>query len=192
MLSRAQLDLFREPKALPEGFRYRTRVLSADQEACLVERFKDLPFREFEFHGFLGKRRIVSYGWKYDFGAQRAQRVADIPDFLRPARAAAARFAGMDASAFQQALVTEYGPGAAIGWHKDRDVFGEVIGLSLLSPCTFRFRRKAGATWERASLTVEPRSAYLLEGPARNAWEHSIPDVEHLRYSITFRTVTDA
>jgi alkylated DNA repair dioxygenase AlkB len=192
MSPRAQLNLFQAPdSSLPEGFRYQTGVLSKDAEAALVERFKDLPFKEFEFHGFLGKRRIVSYGWKYDYGAQYLRPVADIPDFLLPAREAAARFAGMNPDAFQQALVTEYTPGAAIGWHKDKPQFGEVIGLSLLSPCTFRFRRKTGSSWQRASLTVEPRSAYLLQGAARDAWEHSIPGVERLRYSMTFRNFRD-
>jgi alkylated DNA repair dioxygenase AlkB len=183
----AQLKLFAQPDPMPDGFRYAPDVISPDDETALAAHFKDLPFREFEFHGFLGKRRIVSYGWKYDYGARQVQRVADIPDFLLPVREAAARFAGLEASAFQQALVTEYSPGAAIGWHKDKPPFGEVIGISLLSPCVFRFRRKAGASWERASLMVAPRSVYLLKGEARSAWEHSIPGVEQLRYSITFR-----
>ena len=87
--------------------------------------------------------------------------------------------------------MTEYRPGASIGWHKDKAVFGEVIGVSLLAPCLFRLRRKTGTTWQRASLTVEPRSAYLLKGPSRTDWEHSIPGVESLRYSITFRNFKD-
>jgi alkylated DNA repair dioxygenase AlkB len=86
-------------------------------------------------------------------------------------------------------LVTEYGPGAAIGWHRDKGVFDEVVGISLVSPCNFRFRRKSGSAWERYSLTVEPRSMYLLSGAARTEWEHSIPGVDALRYSITFRSL---
>jgi len=96
---------------------------------------------------------------------------------------------GMSPSQLQQVLVTEYEAGAAIGWHRDKAVFAEVIGISLLSACTFRLRRKAGTTWERASITAEPRSAYLLSGPSRTEWEHSIPAVEELRYSITFRSM---
>jgi alkylated DNA repair dioxygenase AlkB len=91
----------------------------------------------------------------------------------------------------QQVLVTEYRPGAAIGWHKDRSVFGNVIGLSFISSCIFRFRRKAGPKRDRASLTIEPRAIYLLRGPSRHAWEHSIPAVEALRYSLTFRNVLE-
>jgi alkylated DNA repair dioxygenase AlkB len=64
-----------------------------------------------------------------------------------------------------------------------------VVGVSLLAPCNLRFRRESGETWERVSLTVEPRSAYLLSGPARTVWEHSIPALDCLRYSITLRTL---
>ena len=106
---------------------------------------------------------------------------------MLPARAKAAQFAGLDAAAFEHVLVTEYQPGAPIGWHRDRAIFADVVGVSLLAACTFRFRRKAGARWERASLSLAPRSAYLLRGPARSEWEHSIPGVERLRYSLTFR-----
>ena len=88
-------------------------------------------------------------------------------------------------------MVTEYAPGAAIGWHKDRSVFGDVLGVSLVSPCRFRLRCKAGSTWDRSSLIVEPRSVYLLSGPARAQWEHSIPAVEALRYSVTFRNLRE-
>jgi alkylated DNA repair dioxygenase AlkB len=93
----------------------------------------------------------------------------------------------LEATDLQQVLLTEYRPGVQIGWHKDRSVFGEVVGISLLSSCTFRLRRKMGSQWERASIIAQPRSAYLLAGPSRTMWEHSIPGVEALRYSITFR-----
>jgi alkylated DNA repair dioxygenase AlkB len=112
-----------------------------------------------------------------------------MPAWLHPARDVAARFAGLDPDTLRHALVTEYSAGAAIGWHRDKGVFGDVIGLSLLAPCTFRLRRKSGTTWERVSLVAEPRSVYLLRGPSRTEWEHSIPAVDALRYSITFRSL---
>jgi alkylated DNA repair dioxygenase AlkB len=112
-----------------------------------------------------------------------------MPAFLLPVRDAAARYAGLDPAMLEQVLLTEYAPGAAIGWHRDRPVFGEVVGLSLLSPARMRFRRKQGAKWERRELLVQPRSAYHLAGEARSEWEHSIPPVETKRYSITFRTL---
>ena len=85
---------------------------------------------------------------------------------------------------------SEYATGAAIGWHRDRSVFGDVIGVSLVSACTFRFRRKTAAKWDRQSLDMRPRSAYLLHGQSRTEWEHSIPAVRSLRYSITFRSLS--
>ena len=179
--------LFDEPPALPEGFRYDRDFLAPDEETALLRDVEPLPFKAFEFQGFVGNRRVVSFGWKYDFNDRRLQKADDMPAFLLPLRARAASFAGLEPTAFQHALVTEYSPGAAIGWHRDKAVFDEVVGISLGSPCTFRFRRKKGEKWERASITAEPRSAYLLAGPSRTEWEHSIPAVDRLRYSITFR-----
>jgi alkylated DNA repair dioxygenase AlkB len=183
----AQPSLFEPDPWLPTGFSYRPDLLSAPQERALVQAMADLPFKEFEFRGFLGKRRVVSYGWRYIYNGGGLQQSDDMPAFLLSLRRQAAEFGGMAAEQFQQALVTEYRPGAAIGWHKDRSVFGEVVGISLLSACNFRLRRRAGTGWERAALKVEPRSIYLLQGPARSEWEHSIPAGDELRYSITFR-----
>lgn len=175
--------------APPEGFRYEEELLLRDEESELIRQIEKLPLKEFEFHGYLGKRRVVSYGWHYDFGSFSLNRVEDIPDILKPIRAKAAAFAELPPDAFPHVLVTEYTPGTPIGWHRDKAVFEDVVGISLGSACRFRFRRKSGTTWERFSLMLEPRSFYLLRGPARTAWEHSIPAVANLRYSITFRSV---
>src|SRR5437762_117127 len=192
MTTATQLSLLGEPAAgLPEGFEYRAELVSRREEVDLIEAFQALDFKPFEFHGYFGNRRIVSFGWHYDFAASRVRRVGDLPDFLMPLRDRAAAFAGIDPAAFEHALVTEYSPGAGIGWHRDRPVFEDVIGISLGASCRFRLRRKQGASWQRAALTLEPRSAYLLHGPVRREWEHSIPPVEHLRYSVTFRSVKD-
>ena len=172
---------------LPQGFRYKPNLIDIELECYLIERMRDLDFAPFQFHGFEGKRRVVSYGWRYDFNGGGLQKTADMPAFLLSVRERAASFAQLSPEQLQQVLLTEYKSGVQIGWHKDRSVFGEVVGISLLSPCTFRLRRKVGGKWQRASIVAEPRSAYLLSGPARNEWEHSIPAVEALRYSITFR-----
>jgi alkylated DNA repair dioxygenase AlkB len=188
-VSLSQLDLFNPVPAvaLPEGLRYRRNLITPDEERRLVAALAPLPFKEFEFHGHLGKRRVVAFGWRYDYGRRAVGRSEPIPDFLLPLRAKAADFAGLQADELRQVLVTEYAPGAGIGWHRDRPVFGEVLGISLLSPCTLRLRREVPGGWERRSLTPEPRSAYLLQGPARTEWQHSIPGVDALRYSVMFR-----
>jgi alkylated DNA repair dioxygenase AlkB len=184
-----QLGLFEPVPPMPDGFRYQPEFLSNGEERELVEAMAGLPFKEFQFQGYLGKRRIVSFGWRYAFDGSGLHKADDVPDFLLPVRKRAAAFAGVEPEELQHALLTEYRPGAAIGWHKDRSVFGKTVGLSFVSPCRFRFRRSRQETWERMSLIVEPRSAYLLDGPSRTQWEHSIPAVEALRYSITFRNL---
>jgi alkylated DNA repair dioxygenase AlkB len=186
-MTQRQLTLLGAGPELPEGFKYQPDIISPEEEGELLEWIRELPFKEFEFHGFVGKRRVVSYGWRYNFSERTVQKADDIPAWLLPLREAAAEFAAVEPASLQQVLVTEYAPGAAIGWHRDKAVFGDVIGVSLVSSCVFRLRRKVGATWERASLQAEPRSAYLLRGPSRTEWEHSIPPVDTLRYSITFR-----
>ncbi|HJQ54214.1 MAG TPA: alpha-ketoglutarate-dependent dioxygenase AlkB [Gemmatimonadaceae bacterium] len=186
------LDLFASPPSLPEGFRYQREVISREMETALLAEFRDLPFKEFEFHGYTGKRRVVSYGWQYDYSEAKLRKTDDIPEFLKPVREIAARFAAVTPGDLQHVLVTEYSPGAPIGWHRDKAVFGDIIGISLLSSCTFRLRRKVGAKWERASIVAEPRSAYLMRGPSRTEWEHSIPPVDSLRYSITLRNFRES
>jgi alkylated DNA repair dioxygenase AlkB len=187
-----QPSLFALPVGIPEGFQYSDAALSPDQEQALIEEFARLPFRAFEFRGFLGKRRTVSFGWRYDFNVRELQQAEDIPTFLLGLRETAAEFAGLSGDKLQHVLVTEYSPGAAIGWHKDRPEFNDVIGVSLLAPCVFRLRRKAAGRWERASIELQPRSAYRLRGPAREDWQHSIPPVDKLRYSVTFRRLRES
>jgi alkylated DNA repair dioxygenase AlkB len=185
------LALFDAQPSLPAGFRYASDLVSASEEAELVAHIGELPLKEFEFHGYRGKRRTASFGWHYDFNREALDRVDDMPLFLRALRERAAAFAGMEPERLQHVLVTEYGAGAGIGWHRDKAVFGEIVGISLLAPCVFRLRRKAGATWDRASIVAQPRSAYLLSGASRSEWEHSIPPVESLRYSVTFRNLRE-
>jgi alkylated DNA repair dioxygenase AlkB len=187
-----QLSLFETAARLPEGFRYEPDFISAGEEQALAEQLSTLLFKEFEFQGYLGKRRVVSFGWQYVFNGSGLRKAEDMPEFLLALRARAAAFARIEAEALQHVLLTEYRPGAAIGWHRDRSVFGETVGISLLSPCRFRFRRAQGEKWERRALVAAPRSAYLLSGPSRTEWEHSIPAVEALRYSITFRNLREA
>jgi len=174
---------------MPEGFHYWPELISEEEEAALLDAVSSLEFKPFEFRGFLGNRRVIAFGWRYDFNDSSLKRAAEIPAFLLPFRERVARAAGVAPAAIEQAMVTEYSPGAAIGWHRDRSIFGEVIGVSLASQCTFRFRRKTGGKWDRASIILEPRSAYILGGPRSTERKNSIPAVATPRYSITFRTM---
>ena len=184
-------DLFGPTPAVvpaPPGFRYAPDLFSPAAERDFAAQFANLPFKPFEFHGYQGNRRIVSYGYRYDY-AGRTLRTSDaMPDFLAPLREAASRFSGIAPDKLEQALVTEYSPGAGIGWHRDKPMFEDVVALSFLAPCVLRLRRQDGTSWQRQAVEVAPRSSYLLHGPVRSEWEHSIVPMDVLRYSVTFRS----
>ena len=175
----------------PRGFRYREDIVTEEEEATLVSSLEQLDLKPFEFQGHLGNRRVVSFGLKYDYGRRAVEQASAIPAFLGDLLVRVAEFAGLDPDAFRQVGVNEYRPGAGIGWHKDKAQFGIVVGVSLLAPATMRFRWADGARWNRISHTLKPRSIYLLSGESRTEWEHSIPPQTNLRYSVTFRTLSE-
>jgi alkylated DNA repair dioxygenase AlkB len=173
---------------LPEGFLYHANFLTEDEHTNLLGVFETLPFAPFDFHGYIAKRRIVEYGWEYDFGSRRAIATQPLPEFLMPFRDRAAPIAGLRSDELVEAVVTEYSPGAPIGWHRDVPQFETVIGISLASACRMRFKPYK-AEGKLVSIILEPRSLYVLSGAARWKFQHSIPAVEQLRYSITFRSL---
>ena len=191
MQYRVQTELFAAPSPLPDGFSYRSDLLSAAEEDALDTQLRALPFRPFEFHGYLANREVVSFGYRYDYKNRGVEPAPPIPAFLETLRQKVAQFTGRSAEAYVQILINAYKPGAGIGWHRDKAQFGEVAAVSLLGPCRLRFRRKTGAGWDRKGAIIEPRSLYRLAGAARHEWEHSIPPVDQERYSITFRTWAD-
>ncbi len=173
----------------PQGFQYKKNVVTEDEEAELIRRIEPLSFKEYEFHGYLAKRRTISFGWHYSFGKEALLKTQPIPEFLKTLRERAAKFADLTPDDLPHILVTEYGAGTPIGWHRDRPVFEDVIGVSLRSRSLFRLRRRTAHGWERYTQILDPRSIYLLRGQVRTEYEHSIPEVEDLRYSITFRSL---
>ncbi len=186
----SQADLFGAPDAgNPSGFAYRPEVISRALETELTGLFEALPFEAFDFHGFKGHRRVVYFGWRYDFSRGRVAAAEPAPAYLEPVRAAAADLAGVKADELVQVLINQYAPGAGIGWHRDRPQFGKVVGVSLGAAAPLRFRRARPGGWDRRTAPLTPRSAYLLDGEARDVWEHSLNPVQTLRYSITFRTL---
>ena len=184
-----QADLFAEP--LVDGLDYRADFITPDEEAALIEHLEVMDLAPFRFQGWTGNRKTRSFGWRYDFDDASFQPAEPSPDWLEPLRDQAAALAGVVPGDIAHALIARYDPGAGIGWHKDRSVFDRVVGVSLRSPATLRFRRRTPSGFRRFSLPVEPRSAYLLWGEARYDWEHRIVPGEALRFSITFRTLSE-
>jgi alkylated DNA repair dioxygenase AlkB len=185
----SQATLFAEP--LIAGLDYRDDFITPDEEAELLERLGALDLAPFRFHGWTGNRKTQSFGWRYDFDDASFTEADPLPDWLLPLRAKAAAFARAAPGDFVHVLLARYDPGAGIGWHRDRPVFEKVVGVSLKSAARLRFRRRTPGGFERFAVDVEPRSAYLLSGEARHDWQHSIVPGEQLRFSITFRTLSD-
>jgi alkylated DNA repair dioxygenase AlkB len=181
--------MFAPADPVPEGLRYQADFITPAEEAGLVERLREIDVRPFQFGIYEGKRRVAWYGWQYDYSDRSLKLAEPIPAWLAPLMERVESFDGLEQGSIRQVLVTEYEAGAGIGWHRDKPHFDKVYGLSLLSSCKFRFRLKAGGKWQRYSFDVQPRSIYRMTGPSRHEWEHSIPEVEALRYSITFRTM---
>jgi alkylated DNA repair dioxygenase AlkB len=173
------------------GLGYTENIISEAQEHELVERLEHMELAPFRFHGWLGNRKTQSFGWRYDFEDASFTRTEAMPAWLQALREKAAEFAGAQPDDFVHVLIARYDPGAGIGWHRDRDVFEKVVGISLATPATLRFRQRTSTGFRRASIEVQPRSAYLLSGESRWDWEHRITPGDELRFSITFRTMSE-
>ena len=184
---------------LPEGFEYRTDFISADEEQDLLDHIARVEFSTVEMRGGVARRRTAHYGWTYGYETRSGEPGRPMPGFLAGARSRAAAWLGIAPDALAESLLTEYPPGAPIGWHRDAPMFGDIAGISLGGACRMKFRPYvsprdlggAGRPPRRTTHEIElaPRSAYLIRGIARREFEHSIPPVEETRYSITFRTV---
>ena len=184
--------------SVPDGLLYRADFVTPDEERALAGTLQQLEFSAVEMRGVVARRRTVHYGWTYGYYSRRSEPGPPLPAILLPLRTRAAEWASIDPTTFVEALVTEYAAGAAIGWHRDAPMFGDIIaGVSLLASARMKFRPYAspqdvrGGAPRRTTheLELTPRSAYLITETARRDFEHSIPAVAALRYSITFRTL---
>jgi alkylated DNA repair protein (DNA oxidative demethylase) len=179
-------DLFDVP-AVP-GLHSQPDVVSPAEEAALIAAIDGADLAPFRFQQWTGKRLTQSFGWLYDFQSGALSRGTPIPDWLLPVRDRAAAAAGLAPDALVQALLLRYDPGAGIGWHRDRPIYDQVVGISLGAPATMRFRRRDGERWRRGNAPLEPRALYHLSGEVRHEWDHSIAAIERCRWSITFRS----
>lgn len=176
---------------LPFGLIYRPDFIGADEEHDLLDIIRSLPLREARYRQYTARRRTVSFGAGYDFQTQRTTPAPPMPAFLDELRLRVARWTGVEPQTFIQALIAEYQPGTPLGWHRDVPDYEIVVGISLAASARLRLRRYPWNPAEKAdivNLLVEPRSAYTLRDAARWGWQHCVPPVKQLRYSITLRT----
>ena len=177
---------------LPAGFHYREEFVSDTEERSLLDAIAGVTFSEFEMRGVVARRRVAFFGESSD-----RETAGPLPAFLLPLRATLAEWAGVDSEAFAMALINEYRAGSPIGWHRDAPQYGIVAGVSLLSACRMRLRPYRSPSSKPApprqsathELVLARRSAYLMTEASRSAYEHHIPPVAELRYSVTFRTL---
>jgi DNA oxidative demethylase len=164
-------------------------VITREEEHLLLERFNEIGWEPIVIRGQAARRTARHFGLSYDYESRTPRPGEAIPEWIEPPRRAAAELAGVRPETLVEALVQRYPAGSTIGWHRDAPAFGTVVGISLLGRARLRFqrgRREQRRTWE---VQLEPRSGYVLAGDARRFWEHSIPPITELRYSITFRTL---
>lgn len=185
-----QHELFEAVKPLPAGLVYQPDFITEAEETTLLAEIQRLPLHEAQYKSYTAKRRIMSYGAEYDFGANKLLPGPPLPAFLMPLRDKVAAWLDIAAEEFAHGLVTEYRPGTQLGWHRDVPQFAVIVGISLHGPCRMRFRPYPPKPNKKGTLTLdlEPRSAYVMRNEVRWRWQHSIPATKSLRYSVTFRT----
>ena len=190
-------SLFEVPAKVPDGFIYHQNFVSETEEQELIRQIQTVQLTPFKYYEFTGKRRTVSFGWTYEFGAKDIIKAPDMPAFLLPVKTRAETLFNIDPNRLTQASIIEYSIGSPIGWHRDIPHFGVAIGISLGAACRMRFRksnRRSSKNKNRdeiLSIELQPRSIYLMSGASREMWQHSIPPVKELRYSIVMRTLAE-
>jgi DNA oxidative demethylase len=174
----------------PQGLTYVDAFVTAGEERELLAEIEAYPFHEVRMRGQVARRTVIHFGWDYDYDGWKIHPTTPPSPRLRALADRCAAVAGIPPESLEQFLIARYPPGATIGWHRDAPMFGTpVIGISLGSPCTMKFRRESEGGFEVFTQLLEPRSLYILGGEARTKWQHSIPPAKELRYSISMRTL---
>jgi alkylated DNA repair dioxygenase AlkB len=187
--------LFPVDPLYPEGFSYVPDFISIEEEAALLGEIEKTPLHTFIFQGYEAKRKVASFGYDWNFEKRQLSKGKDIPPGFHFLAGKVAQHLSRQPEDFSELLVTEYPEGSTINWHRDAPPFDIIAGISLLSDCTFRLRPYDKAQQNRRSIVSIPakrRSLYIMQGPSRSEWEHSIPTMKQVRYSITLRTLGKA
>lgn len=185
-------DLFSSFPLKTEGLQYYPDFISDEEEAALIKEIQQHPLKTFMFHGFAAKRKVLSFGYSYDFETKLLVPVRPIPEVFNDLIERISTITKDAPSAFKNVLITAYESGAVINWHRDAPPFEKVLGLSLLSDCDFKFRPHAKEQQGRGQIKtvrLQRKSLYVLQGKVREEWEHSTAAQTQRRYSLTFRTL---
>jgi DNA oxidative demethylase len=174
----------------PDGLIYTPELVTPDEELAVIDLLERIGFETVEMRGQVARRTVRHFGYRYDYSSRGLEETEPIPAEIEPLRRRMEELARLGSGEFRQLLAQRYPAGAPIGWHRDSPPFGVVGGISLGSASRMRFRRRVGdETVASYELELAPRSAYVLSGTVRNAWQHHVPPVKELRYSLTFRSL---
>jgi len=173
----------------PPGLVYAPEMITPAQEERLLRDLVGNSYDEVRMHGQVARRTVRHFGVDYHFESAEITPGDPIPPWLLDVRHRCAELAGVPDERLAECLLTRYPPRATIGWHRDAPMFGDVVGVSVGSACLLRFQRGQGNQRHVFEQVLDRRSAYVLTGPSRTAWQHSTPPVAEERYSITFRTL---
>jgi alkylated DNA repair dioxygenase AlkB len=174
----------------PDGLIYQPDLLTPDGEQAVIDLLERIGFETVEMRGQVARRTVRHFGLRYDYTSRGLAEAEPVPEELEPLRRRIEELAGLAPGEFRQMLAQRYPPGAPIGWHRDSPPFGVIGGISLGSPSRMRFRRRVrDETVDTYDQLLAPRSGYVLSGEVRNAWQHHVPPVKDLRYSLTFRSL---
>jgi alkylated DNA repair dioxygenase AlkB len=175
---------------LPEGLVYVEEFVSEDEERSLLSALEAMDFRELTMRGQTARRTVRHFGLDYAYESGEVVPTDPLPEEMAWLRERCAGLIRRDPDDLAQVLVSRYPAGAGIGWHRDAPIFGsKIAGVSLRASCRMRFQRTLRGERSVAAIELAPRSAYVLSGPARWSWQHSLPATKDLRYSVTFRTL---
>jgi len=172
----------------PAGLHYYSDFLSSFQEKDLIAHLDGLPWENVSLFGQVAKRRVIHFGLHYEYNKRTVQSTIPAPDFLKDVITRGAEILHQPFDAIAEILITEYTQYAGINWHRDAAVFKEIMGISLGSASMIYFRNRSDKK-EQVKVKLEPGSVYVLKDSVRWDWEHRIPPVKTLRYSITLRTL---
>lgn len=184
--------LFPVDPVFPKGFTYYPEFITAAEEKELLKAVAQTELHTFLFQGFEAKRKVASFGYDYSFDKRSLSKGKEIPASFYPIIKKVADHLSIKPADLAELLVTEYPAGSVINWHRDAPPFDIIAGISLASPCIFKLRPHDKEKQTRGSVIsfpVEPRSMYVIQGPARSEWQHAIAPVKQVRYSITLRTL---
>ena len=160
------------------------------EEHALLEVIGALPLEEARYKDYTAKRRAASFGFEYDFSYNTIHPAAPIPGFLDFVKTKVAAWLGVAPGAIRHALIAEYRPGTALGWHRDVPNFELVCGVSLAAAARMRFRpyppgqgpQERALARARAALGLHPARRRALALAAQHSGHEGATLLDHLSH----------